>query len=325
MASLLARLKAKLGRRPLPAATAPAGPAAIPAQPLAAALPAEPPAAAPPEPPPHQFEALASLARRAGIDGLIVVMSFDCDTPLDAAAATELDPQLARRGVPRTYAVPGQMLLEAGAAYRRLAEGGAIFVNHGARPHAEWREDRYHGITFYNEFTTEEVVADIRGGDRIVREMTGTVPAGFRAPHFGYFQEPAQRRLIYDTARALGYRYCSDTLPAKGLEMGPVFDVGGLHEIPLTGSFDQPLTILDSWNYLADRRDYRMTTDYADQFAKTVNFFADRGLPALLNYYADPAHVANDGIFLQAIDHALQRGARFCSFETVLGLAGGRT
>jgi hypothetical protein len=104
-----------------------------------------------------------------------------------------------------------------------------------------------------------------------------------------------------------------------------VFDVGGgLKEIPLTGSLRDPFVILDSWNYLADRMRYRLQEEYATRFAETVNFFSERRMPALLNYYADPAHVVGDAIFLRAIDHALSAGARFRSFEEILEMTGGR-
>ena len=145
--------------------------------------------------PRHPFVDLAAKARAVGIDGALIVLSFDCDTPLDAVAARELDQQLVRRGIARTYAVPGQTLSNAASTYRELAAKGAVFINHGARPHAEERGGSFQAITFYNEMTPQEVVDDMREGDRIVCEAIGERPRGFRAPHFGYFQKPEQRAL----------------------------------------------------------------------------------------------------------------------------------
>jgi hypothetical protein len=271
---------------------------------------------------PHPFETLAKRAREVPLDNITIILSFDCDTPRDAIAAQTLDAGLAKRGVPRTYAVPGLTLTEAADYYRVLAIRGAHFINHGARAHTEFKEGSYQAITFYNEMTSQEVIADIREGHRIVSDVIGIAPCGFRAPHFGYFQQPEQRKLVYDTARLLGYRFCSDTLPASAYARGPVFDVGGLYEFPLSGSHTDPNTILDSWNYLADRVNYRMSKDFFVLFTATVDFFADRRLPALLNFYVDPSHVANDSYFLDAVDHAISRGARFAGFEDVLARIG---
>ena len=65
------------------------------------------------------------------------------------------------RGIRASYAVPGAQLDKGAAVYRSLADAGAEFLNHGSRPHAEWRGDRYYGITFYNEMSTEDVQAAV--------------------------------------------------------------------------------------------------------------------------------------------------------------------
>ena len=271
------------------------------------------------------FEALSRRSAALGASGINIVFSFDCDTPEDASAAQEVFAQLQRRGVPSAFAVPGATLEQEAEQYRRVARAGARFINHGYKPHAEFRDGRYHGITFYDQLSRDEVLEDIHDGHRAVTDVIGESPRGFRGPHFGSFQKTDQRQIVCDAARELKYAFCSDTLPARAYDSGPLFDVGGgLKELPLTGSLRDPNTILDSWNYLADRTKYRLQEDYARRFAETVSFFAERGLPVLLNYYADPAHVVGDGVFLRAIDHALSVGARFRSFEDVLAMTGGR-
>lgn len=271
------------------------------------------------------FEALSRRSRALGISGINVIFSFDCDTPEDASAAHEVFAQFQRRGVSSTFAVPGTTLEQEAEQYRRLAHAGARFINHGYRPHAEFRGGRYHGITFYDQLSRDDVIKDIRDGHRAVTTIIGEAPHGFRGPHFGSFQDADQRQTVYNVARELQYAFCSDTLPKRAYDSGPVFDVGGgVKEIPLTGSLREPHTILDSWNYLEDRTRYRLQEDYATRFAETVHFFAERQLPVLLNYYADPAHVVADGVFLRSIDHALSVGVRFPSFEDVLAMTGGR-
>jgi hypothetical protein len=275
--------------------------------------------------PPEIMKALSRRSRRLGIEGINVLFSFDCDTPEDAAAAKDVFAQLRRRAVPAAFAVPGTTLQLAAEQYRELSRLGAGFINHGYRPHTEHRDGRYHAITFYDQMSPDDVARDIREGHDTVTAVIGRRPVGFRGPHFGSFQKPEQRRVVYDAVHDLGYAFCSDTLPGSAYESGPVFEVGrSLKELPLTGSLRDPFVILDSWNYLADRTNYRLQEEYGTRFAETIDFFAERRLPVLLNYYADPAHVVGDAIFLGAIDHALSAGARFRSFEEILELTGGR-
>ncbi len=208
---------------------------------------ASPAAATPPTPPAHELQLIdyAARARAQGIDRLCLYLTFDCDTDEDAAAALELDPWLRSLGIDAAYAVPGTQLERAAASYRQLAAAGAEFLNHGHMPHAEWREDRYVPITFYEQIEPDAVVSDIRRGHATVTTVVGRPPRGFRAPHFGSFQAAHQLDLIYRTARELGYVYCSTTVPQAALDNGPVIDCGGIYEIPLFGSHYSPTAILE--------------------------------------------------------------------------------
>lgn len=262
----------------------------------------------------------AEIVKSLGINNIYITLSFDCDTPEDAVAAQTTDRFLSSRAIPRTYAVPGEMLTHSGSLYRKLFDDGAVFLNHGQRPHAEFRDGRYQSITFYNEMSEDEVIQDMAAADATLRNILGITPKGFRAPHFGYFQEPHQRALIYRTAKSLGYQFCSDTLPALGLKKGPVIDMGGIYEIPLSGSLADPHTILDSWNYLEDYVDFRLKDDYQSMFSSTIDFFRKNHLPALLNYYVDPAHVINSPCFFKAVDYALEQDAVFLDYEGLINL-----
>lgn len=267
------------------------------------------------------FHRYAELCRRQGFDRLCFILSFDCDTPLDVAAADRLDPQLRSLGIRTSYAVPGSQLIQGDATYRRLAEAGAAFINHGYRPHAEWRETRYWAVTDYAALSEDDVVADIRRGHETVCDVIGRPPLGFRAPHFGSYQSPAQREVIYRTVRPLGYRFCSGTLPDDALAAGPILWSGGMAEFPLTGSLREPRTILDSWNYLINRETYVLSEDYELLFRETVDFFAANDLPGLINWYVDPAHVVDQPPFHRAIRYLLDAGAVSLSFEDALALA----
>lgn len=249
-----------------------------------------------------RFDGYKQAARRAGIDRLYLFLSFDCDTDWDAGVVEELHRFLTSRGIKATYAVPGAQLEKASAVYGRLAAGGAEFMNHGGLPHAEWREGRWVGRTFYDSMTAEAVAVDIRRGHEMVTAVTGVAPAGFRAPHFGCFQKPEQVALMHRTAAELGYGYCSTTLPSMGLAKGPAYLSHGLVEFPCFGSVRNPETILDSWTYLTDRVTYSLGDDYYLLFKETVNTMLERRMPGVLTWYADPVHVLGQAPFMRAIE-----------------------
>jgi hypothetical protein len=264
------------------------------------------PAAAPPSLKP--LDGYVAAARKLGLKHPCLFLSFDCDTDLDADAAEEVHDFLESLGIKATYAVPGAQLLKSRDPYRRLAERGAEFMNHGGLPHAEWRQDQWVGITFYDSMTPEAVEADIRRGHEIVTEVIGRAPLGFRAPHFGCYQKPQQVDLLHGTAASLGYRYCSTTIPAFGLKFGPAYETHGLIEIPCFGSARYPETILDSWTYLTDRKSYALGDQYLELMTETVETILSRQIPAIFTWYADPCHVLNQPPFRRAMELLAKSG-----------------
>ena len=245
----------------------------------------------------------AELCRAAGVDRLYLILTFDCDTDGDIDAVPALHADLSRRGINAGYAVPGAQLLKSPATWRAVAGANGEFLNHGGRAHAEFRDGRYWPMTFYEQLSAADVVADITAGHRHVIEVTGLQPQGFRAPHFGSFQSADQLNLIYETIKPLGYRYCSTTTPAMALSRGPIVNVGnGMIELPTMGSYRNPTTLLDSWTYLSDRTNYALSDEYFELFSETVKRMTEQAIPGLLTYYADPSHVAGQQAFERALD-----------------------
>lgn len=267
---------------------------------LPGAAAADPPAA--PEPVANLFRHYSALCEAAGVDRVYLVLTFDCDTDQDIAAARDLDVDLRRREIRAGYAVPGVQLERGASTWREIKEGGAEFLNHGSQAHAEYRDGRYWPVTFYNEMSEAAVLADVRMGHQTHLDVFESGPEGFRAPHFGSFQSLEQLELLYGSLRPLGYRYCSTTIPALGLARGPVIDMRGLAELPTTGSYRYPTTLLDSWTYLTDRRDYHLSEEYFELFEETIRRLTEERLPAILTYYADPAHVLGQNAFERALD-----------------------
>jgi len=264
----------------------------------------------------------ARKARAAGIDWLYIILSYDCDTPKDAEAATKLYAWLSARDIPATLAVPGAQLQESQEKYRAIRGQGATFINHGGAPHTVWQGDRYHSVTFYEQMSFEEVVADIRLGHEIVTQVLGEAPQGFRAPHFGHFQDAEQLRLVYDTLSDLGgYRYSSTTTSVYARRYGPVVEANGLVEVPIIGSYHWPLRFFDSYGYIKDRVTRAVTDAYAQGLTHTVEQLTRRGIPAVLNYYADPSHVIDNQAYFDALERAQALGAQFISYSQLLEMA----
>jgi len=256
------------------------------------------------------FRDYISAARRMGLTRPYLFLSFDCDTDWDAEVVEEVHNLLELHGIKATYAVPGAQLLKSPEPYQRLASRGAEFMNHGALPHTEWRGDQWVGITFYDSMSPVKVEDDIRRGHAIVQEVIGQPPKGFRAPHFGCFQKPHQLELVHRLAEDLGYDYCSTTLPSFGLSKGPVVAIPNRRvvEISCFGSLRNPETILDSWTYLADRKQYALGEMYEKLMVETVEAFTKQKLPVVFTWYADPCHVINQLTFMRSMKHLAKAG-----------------
>ena len=267
------------------------------------------------------FLAYGRLARTQGFDRLYIALSFDCDTPEDIPAAEQVHTWLSKRGIKATYAVPGAQLLQGAQTYRRLLDMGADFINHGARPHAEWHDGRYWSMTFYNELTIDEVIEDIKKGHEICQRVLGRSAVGFRAPHFGYFQTPKQREVMYTVLKDLGYLYSTSTLPEYGLLNGPVVKENGIIELPLSGSYANPFAILDSWNYIISPNQPVLKEEYTNLFIQTVRQLLDMQIPGFLNYYVDPAHVCKGKTFYQAMEYLLAQNLETVHFAQLLEIA----
>lgn len=191
-------------------------------------------------------------------------------------------------------------------------------MNHGGAAHTEWREGRYWSTTFYDQMTFDEVEVDIRLGHAIFQDVLGEAPRGFRAPHFGHFSATKQLDVIYDTLRSLGtYTYSSTTTSRVAHRYGPVRDAGGLLEFPIVGSFYWPIRFFDSYGHLIDKQTRRSSDAYGKEFLRTVEILKKNGLPAVLNYYADPSHLVGNTAYLDALEGAKALGAEFVDFDAL--------
>lgn len=245
----------------------------------------------------------ARLARRAGLDRVWLVLSFDCDTPEDAGVAWDVHERLAGIGVRPVYAVPGALLREASDVYTRIAETGAEFINHGDRMHTYFDADagRWASNFFYDQQPRDVIRRDILDAHDTVAEVVGRVPVGYRTPHFGTFQDPEQLGWLHGVLGELGYRFSTSTVPLWGLREGPVFNRFGLLELPVSGGVADPFGILDTWSCFEAPDRVRTPRDYEREATALAAAFKQAGA-GLINVYGDPSHIHDSEEFFRAVE-----------------------
>ena len=247
------------------------------------------------------IDRLSRLTAEAGIAKPRFLLSFDCDTDLDIAVVEAVHEKLGKRGIKPVYAVPGELLERGAKAYGKIAATGAEFINHGWAEHT--RLDRatgvYDSFLFYDRQPRQWIAEDIRRGHATVTAIAGREPTGFRTPHFGSFQNAEQLTFLHAELKKLGYKFSTSTVPFWGLRHGPVLKQFGLPEVPVSGTFDRPLDILDTWTHhcLGERGGdagyERACGQYRDYMAS--------GRPLLVNVYGDPSQVYDWPGFFDAV------------------------
>ncbi len=239
------------------------------------------------------------LSRQQGFVRPYFILSFDCDTAQDITVVEGVHARLQKLGIMPVYAVPGYQLQQGKSVYKKIADTGAEFINHGYTNHCRYDEETgtYISSFFYDKLSLEIVREDIIRGHEAQINILGKRPQGFRVPHFGTFQNKKHLAFLFQLLQELGYVYSTSTVPLFAYRNGPVKKVAGsFFEIPVSGCFDHPLTVLDSWGFRFAPARRVGEADYVDQFAKIACQIRKKG--GLLNVYADPSQVYNwDGFF----------------------------
>jgi peptidoglycan/xylan/chitin deacetylase (PgdA/CDA1 family) len=246
-----------------------------------------------------QINALANHAARAGLKRPAFVLSFDCDTDRDIDVAWTVHERLRELGILAIYAVPGELLQRGQQVWKKIAGTGAEFLNHGYREHTVHSAGHYVSTLFYERMTSAEIEDDIERGGEAVRRVVGTMPRGFRTPHFGSFRTRAQIAWLHRLLARLGYRYSSSTTPYVAIRHGPFTRRFGLIELPVSGCPDYPMMILDSYNFRFSPGRFG-PDDYVRQASRWADALA-AGRPLFVNLYADPSQVADWPEFFEAM------------------------
>ena len=268
---------------------------------------------------------VSRLAFRQGITEFKFVLSFDCDTEKDIRVVEDVHEQLRTIGVTPVYAVPGELLEKGSEVYRRIAATGAEFINHGYRTHSHIDPvtGNYISSFFYDEIPREILLEDIRRGHAAIKTVLNRTPKGFRVPHFGSFQRNSDLTYLYAQLRRLGYQYSTSTTPLKAILRGPVqLITDGFWELPVSGCYSTPLSILDSFGFrIAPVRNVT-EADYVKEFRLLAGYYLAGNRPGLMNIYADPSQVYDWPEFFKCI--GLVANASVASYEHLLREVGGR-
>lgn len=265
------------------------------------------------------WQRYAANSRHSGLEPARLILSFDCDTKEDIKVVWDVHSRLLDMGVRPAYAVPGALLQQGEETYRRIAETGAEFINHGGVSHTYFDEDAGHhkSCFFYDKLDSAFIIQDVIEGDKIVKDVLGKSPLGFRTPHFGTYQNPSQLRFLHSTLKKLGYRFSSSTTPYWAIRKGPLFSDFGIVELPVTGVPSRPLSIFDSWAYFEAPSRVFDPSDYVREAQELANLFKKSGC-GLLNIYADPSHIHDSDQFFDAIA-ALVAVAPSVHFADIVG------
>lgn len=242
---------------------------------------------------------LAKLGSAAGIRKPMFLLSFDCDTDKDIDVGWDVHAKLMEMGILPVYAVPGENLERGAVVWRRIADTGAEFINHGYREHTILNDGKYVSTVFYDQLTPDEVAGDIRRGHDAVVRVTGQTPDGFRAPHFGTYKTDAALRDLHRQLGQMGYRFSTSTVPYFALRHGPLTRKFGLLEMPVTGCPQYPLAILDSYTFRFASNGLG-PEGYVDQMTRWAELL-EAGQPLFINLYVDPSQVYDWPEFFSAI------------------------
>ena len=239
-----------------------------------------------------------------GLNGKYFILSFDCDTEKDIEVVGEVHQKLAKLNISPSYAVPGELLKKGASEYGKLKDNGAEFINHGYLSHTSYIQSSksYVSTLFYDKLSNTEVEEDIINGHNNFFDIFSEYPLGFRTPHFGTFQKSGQLNFLYDVLKKLNYSFSSSTTPVTGMWNGAIKKTSqGILELPVSGCYDYPARILDSWGFRFSPTRKLSENDYMEQFNKMMNFFEDPNINGIFNIYADPSQVYDWDIFFECM------------------------
>jgi len=249
------------------------------------------------------YESYSSKCKNTGITEPLFILSFDCDTEKDITVAWDMHSQLMDMGIQSVYAVPGELLQKGEKTYKKILDSGSEFINHGYKDHTYFDQNLGYqrSCFFYDQQTKDIAENDIRRGHENLEKVLGVSAKGWRTPHFGTFEKPADLQFLHGILNDLNYNFSTSSKPHYGWSHGPIFNDYGLKEIPVTAMTKNPTAILDSWAFFEAPDKIYDGSDYLNEVQNLTNIISNR--PWLINLYADPLHIYDKPDFFKAMKH----------------------
>ncbi|MEE2726306.1 MAG: polysaccharide deacetylase family protein [Candidatus Latescibacterota bacterium] len=249
-----------------------------------------------------------------------VVLSFDCDFPVDVEALPTLCNTLSVRDLRGSFAVVGQWVDRYPEQHRAISDGGHELINH-SHTHPNLRNPDY-DFAASEEFT-ERMFGDLPRAEQLdelvqcheaVHQHLGVEMDGCRLPHFGNLTPEA----AYGLMREVGYRFSSSLLAVLSPTLGaPYTAVEGITEIPVAGCPAHPFTVFDTWHCLVKNGGRHAADGEFLQLALgALNSCQRHG--GLLNLYFDPKDVVNHPDFSRFLDALIEAPVRVVPYEMLL-------
>lgn len=245
----------------------------------------------------------------------IFLLSFDCDNDEDIDALAEIDKFLEENEIKAAFAVPGEVLLKGKEKFSRLGAKGHEFIGHGYKKHSAILDSgRYVSTLYYHKLSDGEIEEDITKGNKAVEEVFGKKPRGFRIPHFGHSNTKKELARVFRVLKEEGIEYSSSTLPIFEILQGPIFKAQyGISELPVSGRYNLPLSLLDTYSFGFKDGDKSKYKDYLENMKRVIDYFKNKRV--CLNYYCDPSQAAQMEEWFEAIKYAKANGFQFMTLS----------
>lgn len=225
----------------------------------------------------------------------IFVISFDCDIAEDLLDIEEIVNRLLAINISPVLAIPTEILDSFKDTALKLSNIGIEFLNHGHKIHTARNGNHYYSIYDYEKLSKLDVQKDIFSAHEWFQTNMPNEVTGFRTPHFGNVQDRIKIKFIYNYVRKLGYKYSSSRLPYFLYRDG-IKNHKGIIEFPLSGAYNSPLKILDSFNYFDQSTGTFDGENYLNELI-TLTMSYKSNTKGLINLYVDPSHIKNSEEF----------------------------
>jgi peptidoglycan/xylan/chitin deacetylase (PgdA/CDA1 family) len=225
----------------------------------------------------------------------VFVLSFDCETDRDINSLEKLLQQLDDAGVLASFAVIGELAERFPSEHQAIVSAGHEIVNHGYSEHTSIADDGTYTSTFlYNDLSQQQMLEEITKGSKVIEDVCGVIPVGFRAPHFGTLRvATGEVEQLHKAISESGAQYSSSMSDLEALRLGYSGDDIELLEFPLASHPNRPAAVLDSWSTVAAYGDSFVTGSLYRPLEQLLSLLNGSKSSRFASVYFDPAQVVD--------------------------------